>query len=114
MRYPLAQCPAFPILPVMASSRATENPEGATEPSQCPIKSIEDSLRAVLARLQAEFTEFRDRVKALAPSHPDRPLFHKEAVRVAKRIAETRAILDRRHWKEEAGKKKRGRKPKAV
>ena len=93
----------------MAANDHTENPEGATEPSLSPIPSISDSLTAVLLTLQGQFQEFRDKVKGLAPDHPDRRLFFLEAKRVGKRIDECRSLLDLRTWKGEEGKRKRGR-----
>lgn len=92
----------------MAAFATTETIEGATEPSPT-APSIAVSLSAVLLRLRSQFSELVDKVKGLNPSHPDRPLFHSEAVRIGKRIAETQAILDGRNWVEEQGAKRRGR-----
>ena len=83
---------------------------GDTEPLINPnAPSIVDSLTACLTRWRAEFTELRSKVASLPTDHPDRRTHARHARSVNARISETVAILDLRHWKDEEGKKKRGR-----
>lgn len=104
-------------LPCMAASRHTESPFGlesqerdadlSTNPA--PAVSIEEGIKATLARLRSEFADLREKVKALPTDHPDRLTHGRMARIVGRRISDCQSILDRRHWREEEGKKKRGR-----
>ena len=88
-----------------------EEQSGNADPltNTATVPSIEESLTARLTAWRAEALDLRDKVKALPFGHPDRATHARFARFVHKRIAETVAILDRRHWVEEEGKAKRGR-----